>query len=96
MVWDRVAVGKEPETDEHELEAQVFITGGKIAHFEFVLLLMMMMVICCSGRDQTEHLCVAGKNFMYCTIPLDLGFIESGSPSVALAVLELIFHLSPI
>lgn len=92
MVWDRVAVGKEPETDEHELEAQVFITRGKIAHFEFVLLLMMM--ICCSGRDQTEHLCVAGKNFMYCTIPLDLGFIESGSPSVA--VLELIFHLSPI
>lgn len=81
--------------DEHELEAQVFITGGEIAHFEFVLLLMMMM-ICCSGRDQTEHLCVAGKNFMYCTISLDLGIIESGSPSVALAVLELIFHLPPI
>lgn len=89
MVWDRVAVGKEPETDEHRLRFSS--QEGKIAHFEIVLLLMMM---CCSGRDQTEHLCVAGKNVMYCTIPLDFGF-ESGPPSVALAVLELIFHLPP-
>lgn len=70
--------------DETELEAPTFILGGGRSA------LFLLVLICCSARDQTQ-----GKPSMYCTIPPDLGFIETSSHSEAQAVLELISHLPP-